>query len=124
MSINISRAQLLLDQDRFDLAEKELRQELTLDPENAYARALLATCLAEQERLPEAIAEAQAAVGLAPDFSFCHYVLGHVLFDAHRLKEAETAAKEAIRLNPENADQFALLSSIYISRSAWTYALN
>jgi len=64
MNQHLERAILLAQQSRFDLAENELRQALVLEPENAHAHALLATCLAEREKFDEATAEATQAIHL------------------------------------------------------------
>lgn len=119
----LSRPALLIEQQRFDLAEKELRKQLTEHHDDALAHALLAYCLMRQERAGEAEREAREAVGLAPDLAFCHFHLGQVLDHRDRLDEAASAYKEAIRLDPEDADYPAALASVLVQQRRWDEAL-
>lgn len=119
----MERSRLLLEQGRYDLAEKELRRQLAEDHQDAFAHALLAFCLMQQERLPEAEREAREAVGLAPDAAFSHFHLGQVLDQRDRLDPAAAAFQEAIRLDPEDADHHAALASIRVQQRRWDEAL-
>ena len=119
----LERSTLLLEQGRFDLAEKELRRQLTEDHQDALAHSLLAFCLLKQERLPEAEREAKEAVALAPDAPFSHFHLGQVLDHRDRLDQAAAAFLEAIRLDPEEADYPAALASIRVQQRRWDEAL-
>lgn len=123
MSAHLARAELLFQQSRFDLAENELRQELTTDPDQPHAHALLGLCLAHREQFAEATREAREAVHLAPDYPFAHYVLGHILHDRHLLNEAEKAAREAIRLDPDASAHRSLLAGICFDKGDWSAAL-
>lgn len=136
-SANLARAQLLLQQGRYDMAETELRRALAENPQDETAHALLAICLANAEKFDAAVAAGQQAVGLGPDYSFCHYALGYALYrrDFHasqkqtlfstrrEFKEAEASVMEAIRLAPHEATAFSLLSSIRLARRDWKGAL-
>ena len=123
MNPHLDRARLLLAQSRYDLAEKELRQQLGAEPGNAEAHALLALCLSNQKEFKEATSEAQAAIALAPDLGFTHYVLGEVLYERNHYPEAENAAATAIGLDPFDADFRALLAAIRMQRRSWAGAL-
>ncbi len=123
MGIHLDRALILLQQHRPELAERELRQELVADPDNARAHAILALCLSERKDYAEATEEAKAAIHLAPDMPFGHYALACILHERDRYSEAEQAVAEAIRLDPEDADYFALLAGIRISQRHWSSAL-
>jgi tetratricopeptide (TPR) repeat protein len=114
---------LLLDQQRLDLAEGELRRELAANPDNALAHALLGLCLARFERYAEATDEAETAIRLAPDMALGHHARALVLADRNRLDEAVPSAEEAIRLDPEDAGHFALLSEIRFRQRRWRDAL-
>ena len=54
MNPHLQRASLLLEQSRFDLAEKEIRRALASDPDNAMSHALLGLCLANSEKFDDA----------------------------------------------------------------------
>ena len=110
------RAFLLLQQGRFDLAERELRRALTEDPNDPEAHALLALTLADLDRGAEALGEANAAVGMAPDLPLAHLARAQALLQLDRAADSEQAAREAIRLDPSDADAFAALSAALSAR--------
>lgn len=118
-----ARAQILLEQGRYDLAEPELRQALAAEPDDPEAHALLAVCLAETQRPDEATREAREAIARAPDYPFAHYVHGLVLLQRDRPDEAAAAAEEALRLNPEAAHHHWLKGRALLERRRWSEAL-
>lgn len=120
---HIERARVLMEQERHELAERELRRHITAEPDDATAHAMLALCLSEQKKHKAAEESARRAVALAPAFPYAHYALAWVRNQADRLAEAEDAIAEAIRLDPEEADYFALLSSVKMQRRRWREAL-
>jgi tetratricopeptide (TPR) repeat protein len=132
MNDHLDRARLLLERHRPAQAEPWLRRQLTLEPHDAQAHALLALCLVRLERFREALAEAQQAIHLAPDSPFAHFVQAVVLHDDEqwasrdrltltphtqrnvraRLELAQRCVEEAIRLNPDLAAGYYLRASI------------
>jgi tetratricopeptide (TPR) repeat protein len=123
MSTAFHRGMVLLQQGRYDLADREFRQELSEDPDNPMAHACLALCLSRRDEDAAALVEADEAVRTGPDFAFCHYVRGVALNSLDRHAEAEAAAVEAIRLDPDDPDYPGLLASIAIGRRRWSDAL-
>jgi tetratricopeptide (TPR) repeat protein len=123
MNPNLERALLLFQQSRHDLAEAELRQALDHEPQDAYAHALLALCLAAREKFDDATAEARQAIHLGPDFPFAHYAHARVLYDRNHYPEARAAIEEAIRLDSTDADYFSLLAAIHFDEKRWPDAL-
>ncbi len=123
MSAHFARAQVLLEQSRYDLAETELRRALADEPSDPYAHALLAQCLAELDKLGPATAEAREAIRLAPDAPMCHFVLAQVLLQRDRIDEADVALAEAIRLDPEDANFYSLQASIRYHQRGWVETL-
>lgn len=119
----MERALLLLQQRRFDLAEKELRQILATEPDHFPAHAWLSLTLMEMGRYPEAQTEAEQAIHLAPDHPYGYFVLSRVFHQQNQLRQAEKAIGEAIRLNPQEADYFAVLAGIFASQQAWAKVL-
>ncbi|MGP0069356.1 MAG: tetratricopeptide repeat protein [Isosphaeraceae bacterium] len=124
MSTAYQRGIVLFQQGRYDLADREFRQELASDPDNPQAHAFLALCLSEQKRNDDALREADEAVRLEPDEAFGHYARGRILCDQERFKDAEAAAREAIRLDPVNAGYFGLLAGAEMGRRRWAEALD
>jgi tetratricopeptide (TPR) repeat protein len=123
MTEHFERAQMLLAQERYELAAKELRQELTTNPDNPFAHSLLALCLSELKQPEQALAEARLGVSHGPHLAFSHYILAKVLSGLERSAEAARAAEEAVRLDPDDADNFALLSAIKLEQREWAAAL-
>lgn len=119
------RARLLLSQHRYEMAEKELRMQLTQNPQDADGHALLALCLLhDQQRMTEATEQAQRAIGLQPDESIGHYTLAVSYLQRNRNEEAETAIRESLRLNPYDADSFAVLARTFLHRDRFGDALD
>ncbi|MBI3945573.1 MAG: tetratricopeptide repeat protein [Armatimonadetes bacterium] len=120
---HIHRAAVLLRQERYDQAARELRGALADDPDDAFAHALLAIALSASEKYPEATEQARAAIHLGPDLPLAHYALANVLGARGYLKEAEAAIREAIRLDPEDPDHFGVLARLAIQQRRWQDAL-
>lgn len=116
MDYFITRAHLLIEQGKYDLAEKELKNGLAQDIDNADAHALLSLCYIRQKKMEEALEEAKTAIGLDPNEDFCHYILAMIYLEEDLLNDAETTIKEAIRLNPYNPEYFNTLGIIYFNR--------
>ena len=123
MNPRLQRALLLYEQNRFEMAEAELRQALAAEPDDAYAHAILSLCLTARRTLDEATTEAQQAIYLAPDLAFAHYALAWVLHHRRRNTDALAAIREAIRLNPDDADFLAVEAQIHLDEKRWPDAL-
>jgi tetratricopeptide (TPR) repeat protein len=123
MSQRIEKAQLLMQQQRFEPALKELAQEAQSNPDEPHVHALLAICLRQLDRNKEALEAARRAVQLGPDYAYAHYVLAGVYDQDDRLDEAEKAIREAIRLEPEDADYHARLANFHMQQRRWEEAL-
>jgi len=123
MSIPLSRAQLLMQQHRYVLAEEQLRLALMEGTETAPAHALLALCLVERDKFDEATMEAQQAIHAAPDEAPGFYALATIQYKQNRFNDARTSIAEAIRLEPWNAEHFCILSGIEAERYRWSEAL-
>ncbi len=123
MSTHLPCGILLYQQDRYALAEQELRLAVAEEPEGPTAHAFLALCLAEQGKLDPAEEEAKLAIRYGPDDPFAHSVLAHVLFKRGRPAEAERAARESLRLDPTDAHTYSILAAIRHDRRNWRGAL-
>lgn len=120
---HIERARVLIEQDRYALAESELRRYILTEPQDATAHALLALSLSAQNKHREAAESARRAIHLEPMLPYAHYMLAYVSTQQDRLDDAEKAINEAIRLDPEEADYFAVLSSVKLQQRRWQDAL-
>src|SRR6201982_2700477 len=106
MSLHPDRPRVLMfELSRWDLAEKELRQELAADPNSGAAHIMLAHSLGNLNRVEHGLVVAQEAIRLAPDVAYGHNVLGWLLLRSGRIREARDIALEAIRLEPNDPDR-------------------
>ncbi|CAA9275624.1 MAG: hypothetical protein AVDCRST_MAG56-3360 [uncultured Cytophagales bacterium] len=119
----LQKATLLIEQSRYDMAEKELRTFLTHEPGHTPAMRLLAICLLSQGRPADALETSGNLVGLEPDEPQNLYIHAAVLQHLDRDAEAEQYVREAIRLYPYEADYFELLARVYLGRKKWAEAL-
>ena len=119
----LARAQALISQHRFDMAEKELRLLVADQPELGYAHSLLALCLTGLERRRDAERAAARGVELEPSEAFSHYAMAIVHLDADRPPEAEASIRQSIELEPEDADYRGTLAKVHLARGEWSQAL-
>lgn len=123
MNHALEKTRILLEQNRYDLAEREVQRALAEDPQEPLAHAWLALCLSQRKQHAQALEAARTAVGLGPDDPYFHFVLGQTLLSADDLRAAQASAGESIRLDPEDADYFALLGAILATRKKFREAL-
>ena len=123
MNPHLQKAELLLEQGRHELAEKEARVALREEPNDVEAHCVLALALVQQEKLNDAEKAAGDAVHLGPAEPRAHYVMSRVLVERNRLKDATAAINEAIGLDPYDADFHAWLAAIRFDLSDWKGAL-
>jgi tetratricopeptide (TPR) repeat protein len=123
MPDHFQRSQVLVNQGRYDLAEKELRQALSLEPDYAPAHGLLAVCLSEKKLYAEALKELGLAIALHPAYPKFHFIRSGILRQQHNLDAATQAILEALRLNPDNTDFYAQLGSFQYDQQKYIEAL-
>lgn len=119
----IQRAQILLEQNRYDEANKILSDLLSRDPNNYH---LLSICsevalkLGDNKRAEELI---NSAISLAPDADSLFYIKSAVMLNLEKYNEAEDCLRQATALNPSNADYFALWANVKLSRKKYKESL-
>lgn len=123
MNVHMQRAQLLIQQDRYELAEPELRLALAEDSNNSLAHTLLAVCLRHQERFEEATAEVRLAIAADPLEAGGYSELAMIMLDRNRLPEARSAIREALRLEPWESEHFGILAAIEARDNQWKACL-
>lgn len=119
----LQRAEILISQNRLSEAEKELNREISENPENDRAFALLAHCLSINEQFEKALDAVKTAISLQPNEPFNHYVLARTHYENNNMDEAERAIDNAIRLMPFEADFFLIKGYINLDRKKWEQAL-
>jgi tetratricopeptide (TPR) repeat protein len=92
--------QHFLEIERYDLAERDLRQALLYAPEDPYLHFLLGRALDGLGRTLEAEEEAQTAMRLDPESVLGVLLLGKLRMDQGRHQEAEQLWLDALRLDP------------------------
>src|SRR5260370_20835723 len=122
MGANLDRAQVMFEQSSYEHSERALREELSVDPGNPTAHALLGLCLAAGRR-DGAVEAARQAVALAPDLAFGHYALADILHDHDDQTGAAAAIREAIWLDPAMPNYHALLAGIEFKEGRWEWRL-
>ncbi|MEM6690655.1 MAG: tetratricopeptide repeat protein [Planctomycetota bacterium] len=118
------RAQLLINQNRFDLAEKELGVILSKNPHDAVALLLVSICYKRTKRYQEATEAAQQAISLEPDNPRCHLILASIFLMRNRYDGAEDAALESLRLDPYDEDAYALMAQLKYQQKDWEQSLD
>jgi tetratricopeptide (TPR) repeat protein len=117
MATHFERANVLMDQHRYDLAIEEFRLALAEDPDNEWAHGYLSWCLRRQQNYSAALTAAETAIGLAPDESRFHYYHARIYLDLRQLDLAQQAIDQALALNPNDADYYWCSSKIYYDQN-------
>lgn len=107
----------LLNSGRGDLAEREVRRLLALEPGNGALHAILAMAIAQQHRYREALPVAREAVRLAPDEKWVLQALAEVLVRVGDGRRGEAAARAAIAADPGEPRFHGLLAAALLERS-------
>ena len=123
-NIHLERGKLLLTQKRLADAEKEFKQALTLNPNDAYAMAWLAECYLSGKRFKEALELSERAMGLDPNDPFLLYVISRAYFYNQQTKKAREMIQQGLQLNPNDPDFFLLLAHIAFYEEKWQESLD
>jgi tetratricopeptide (TPR) repeat protein len=121
--MSFERGTLLLQSGRHDMAEKEFRAVLVLEPNNARAHAMISFCMLRRNAYAEATDEAKQAIQLQPNSHFGYSALALVLNERELLKEATDAINRAIQLDPGNSNHYGRLAEIRFKQRNWSGAL-
>jgi tetratricopeptide (TPR) repeat protein len=124
MQSHLIRGDLLLNQERFELAIEEYRQALTGDPTNGFVHLRLATALLRSGRWNEALRSADVALEHEPNEPAVFFTRALIYLERSMLKEAEAAIRQAIELEPDDPDNHGLLARVLYERSRFQDALD
>lgn len=119
----ITRAQLLMQQNRHDEAVSMLVELLGTDPNNTTLLAMLSDVQLAKGNTEKSREFINQAIGLAPDNSYLFYLKARVDIEEEKYDNAEEALSTAISLDPGYADNYALLASLKLSRKNYDEAL-
>jgi tetratricopeptide (TPR) repeat protein len=119
----INRAQILIQQNRYEEAGNLLKDILRQEPNNVFVLAMLSQVKLQQDNINEAEELINSAIGLSPDSDFLYFIKARVSLHHKKYDEAENNLQHAVELNPQNADYFALWASVKLSRKQYAAAL-
>ena len=100
----IAKAELLIQQNKFDAAEKELKMHLAENPNDGLAHAVLGLAYLGQNKNTLALESAQKGVGLFPDVGFTYYVLAQCYIQNDNLAKAKEASQTMLQYDPNDED--------------------
>ncbi|RYD29969.1 MAG: tetratricopeptide repeat protein, partial [Verrucomicrobiaceae bacterium] len=89
------RASLLLERERYAEAEKLLRENLAVDPEDPQSMRLIGICQYGRDALAESLQTFDRAVALDPEDADLHVWRARVLLRLHRGAQAHQALDTA-----------------------------
>jgi len=121
--LRISRANILIQQRRYDEAEKVLKESLAQDTNNVQLMSMLAEVYLQQDRYDVALSVVNQAIGMSPDTALLFYMKARIVLQQENYKDAEAFARQAVALEPIDADYHALLANIQLVRKNYAAAL-
>ena len=117
MGKHLDRANILLDLDKYDLAETALRQEIAENPDSDIAHGSLARCLINQRKLDSVTLETlEYALSLNAENDWLHYLFAVYWHMKGEFKQAQQAIGIAIELDPNCALYFDTLARSLFDR--------
>lgn len=119
----LSKARILKNLKKYDLADAELKKLLMDDPEDVEVLKVLAIKEIEQERYYEAQNYVSQLLGLAINDAYVHYLQAILHFTLHKNIEAEKAIREALTIHPEEPIYYGVLAEIFIVQKDWKHVL-
>lgn len=120
---HIKRGLLLLERRNYDAAQKEFQAAIVENPDDSYARALLANCMVGLGKANEALDEVEKAIASSPQDYFAHYIRSVVQLARGNLQEARSSCDEALKLEPYSDVLYGQLASILIIQEKYKEGL-
>lgn len=120
---SLSKVGILIQQKKYDAAEKILRQLLAQEPTNIQYLSLLAELNLQQDRIDKAESIIDDAIGLSPDTAHLYFVKSRIDIHNDRFDDAEKSIQQAIVLDPYTSGYFAWLANIKLARKQYEESL-
>jgi len=108
---------------RLDLAERELREAITIQPDYVSAYANLGTILFRQGKLDEGIAQYREALRLDPNFKFARIKLGDALVQSGSVEDGIRELRDVVEIAPNHALARYVLGNALAAASAFDEAI-
>lgn len=112
-NIAMQRAMVLIEQQNYDRAEKELQLALADRPDNEEALVHLALCKYNQGLHKEALTIINKAITINPVNDYSLHILARIYLALDKRDSARLKIEEAIEINPHNAIYFGVLANIH-----------
>ena len=109
---SLDKIQHLIEIERYDLAERELRRALTFQPEEALLHVQLGWALEGMGRVGEAEDEARLALRLDPQEEETLILLAKICSNAGRHREAETLCLSALQIDPMSPRNYLIYAAL------------
>lgn len=119
----LNRAQSLIDVDRYDMALKELRKAMELNPDNGQVWLLMLICYTKMGRRDKAIDIARQLLTVHPKEPLIYFLLALNLVDKEELADAQKVALAGLNIAPNYVNLFEVLGQIYLIEKDWEKAL-
>ncbi|MES2706959.1 MAG: tetratricopeptide repeat protein [Verrucomicrobiota bacterium] len=118
----ILRAHLLLERQRYADAEKLLRENLALDPEDPASMRLLGICQFGRDALADSLNTFDRALSLSPEEADLHVWRARVLTRQHKFSSAHEALDAAQALDPDLAEIASTRALVFYNDTKWSEA--
>lgn len=122
--MSLQRAQILIDQERYEEATAELLSYLNESTDDPLALTLLARCRLELEEFDEAEAGVGQALAADPTFHYAHYVQAMILRERGYPEKALVSVERALELSPISPHYHGHRSLLLASLKKWEQALH
>lgn len=120
----LEKAQLLIQQQRYNDAQKILGELLRVEPDNDYVLYLLSEVQLQKNNFVKADELINSAIALNPDQSHYFFVKARIAMMQDKFGEAEKHIGKAIALDPHEAAYFAIWAQIKLVRKQYDEALD
>ncbi|MBO9204760.1 MULTISPECIES: tetratricopeptide repeat protein [Niastella] len=120
---SLSKVGILIQQRKYDAAEKILRQLLAQEPTNIYYLGLLSELNLAQAKIEESESIIEDAIGLSPDTAHLYFIKSRVDIHKDKYDDGEKSIQQAISLDPYTADYFAWFANIKLARKQYDESL-
>ena len=122
MDTHYKQADALATSGRLDEAESVCQVGLSLVPQDARLRSLLATIFQRKGKLPDAAAAYELSLRGDPANAVAQYNLGLIRHQEGRPEDAERCFREAVRLNPRYFKAHNNLGSLLLEKRQYAAA--
>jgi len=119
-----ARIDLLLQQQKYGLAEKQTKQLLVEQPNDGILHSLLALSYRGMNKIKESLDSAKNGVGLSPDEAYTFYVLAICYTEEDEYFKAMEAILNALAIEPEDEDYLVQYAAILLGLEKYNKAIS